>query len=370
MNQTPFQIHRSGYEQWRRCRRRFYFDYLATLPGAHESTPKGLASTRSSPDLAIGSAFHAAMESSLQKNSYSTGIERAVTEIRKSAEKEWSGCMLGYQDEATAYYEQMAHAMAWVAHYLVAPIILDRFTVHYTEKELPPIQFEKYPGLEMASRPDAILEDVTGDIVLASWKTCSSVSSELERAVFYDTQGLSESACFYMVTGKWPSVQMVYVVKGRRIAKDVPFVRYEGPLTRAYRKEYAKGGVAISPKYTNGWEKVNVFDLPSGPEAYWKEHFLSNPFPEYLPYFMPPAANRSKKRAMDWLKNNIFPDMHSAINRPHSLEHFPADESLDACFAFGVECGWRDACHELIQISEIPNIGPRIPHHERDTNDD
>lgn len=360
----PHQIDRSGYELWRKCPRKFFFERIAKLtPDAPYS---GLVSSRMSPDLELGTSFHIAMELALKGE----GLERCMAAAKESITKAgisgrtWSGCSDGYQDDATSYYEKLAEGMAWVAQRMAVPHLLRLYSLLDTEVELLPYTLDTYPHLIMASRPDAVFTDVTGAHVLGSWKTCSSYSQKLAMAAIYDVQGISESISYHVMTGIWPSVQMVYAVKGTRVKKDVPFIKYDGPLTRAYFKEYAKGGTAWSPRYTGGWEKRSTSEYPGGALAYWETVLMDPLNLDNLPYHIPPAQTRSLTRSQQWLEQNLFPAMNAAYARPAVMEAFPAEESVDSCHAYGGECFWRGPCTGLVQINEVPNLTYRTPHHK------
>jgi hypothetical protein len=361
---SMIQIDRSGYELWRRCPRRFFFERIAKL--TPDAPYQGITSSRLSPDLELGTAYHFAMELALKGEGYVACKEAAVSSIEKAglSGREWAGASIGYHQEATDYYKFVASGLAWVAATLAAPHLLRMYTLQSTEPELAPYSLDTYPNLAMASRPDAVFTDVTGGHILGSWKTCSTYSQKLALAALYDTQGLSESVSYHVMTGVWPSVQMVYAIKGKREKKNVPYVMYDGPLTRAYFKEYVKGGSSWSPRYTSGWTKRPTSDYPGGPLLYWETVLLDPLNMEHLPYSIPPVQTRSMERAYQWLTNNLFPAMHAAYSRPPVMEAFHAEESVDSCYAYSTECFWRGTCHNLIQISDIPNLTHRTPHHK------
>jgi hypothetical protein len=366
------QLHRSGYITRRICRRLYWFKYIAKLDPSSTTEVGGIQFNKSSPDLAIGSAVHAAMEYALSgKGTMEELTAAAFPILEDAARKGWSGCSPGYEQEALDHYKLVTQGMCWVIKTFVMRQISAQYMITAIEREAAPLTHPDFPGYYFVSRPDAEGEDNLGTPVVFSWKTCSSYTDNDKETAKYDEQGLTESYSYYLRTGKWPIVQMIYLVKGRRVKKDVPFVQYHGPLTQVYKKIYAKtGDTSYSPKYTSGWEKISTLDYPGGIERYYENCLMLAAATDVVLYAVPMAVQRRLDHAEE-LVGQIFKDLHESHSLPATdMSAHPADRSKNSCHAYQFECSFKKVCDGDLRLNDLINIEPRVPHHKGELVDD
>lgn len=365
------QLHRSGYLTRRTCRRRYFFQYMAKLDPASETEVGGIQFAKASPDLAIGSAIHAAMEYALSGKvtmEELTFVSNAILEAEHK--RGWSGCTPGYEDAALAHYKLVVQGMCWVIKTFVMRQISAQYQITAIEREASPLTHPDYPGYYFVSRPDAEGEDAIGNPVIFSWKTCSGYGDREKSTSQYDEQGLTESYSYYLRTDKWPIVQMIYLVKGRRVTKDLPFVQYHGPLTRMYRKVYVKDGkVSYAVKYTSGWDSLSILDYPGGVMRYYDEQLLMAASTDTVVYAVPVAVQRRLEHAEE-LVHQLFHDLHQSHSYGQDMAAHPADRGAESCHKYKFECSYKQVCDGDVRLTDLVNIEPRVPHHKEEFIDD
>ena len=368
---NPIPIHRSGLLDLRRCPRYYFYRYLSSPSGTFSlSTPSlGLDSALSNPDLVIGSAIHKALEVALLGQSTQSEMEAAAFPIlTEAAQKGWSMCNLGFEEEATAHYRQILRGMIWLCRRQILPYISSRYQVIETEKEMDPLILQ-HPTSSLyyafQSRIDGVLRELgSNHPVLLSWKSCATYTSELSRNVEFDDQGLSESLAFYHSTGEWPSVLMPYIAKGRKERGITPFKTFSGIWSTLYTR-----GLETTPSYRKGWDKTSVAaHFGPGDLDYWDSLLLQDPtlFDDY--WATPPVTTRSPHQAEEWLHWAIedFDRWYSrAIStptlHPESFAPYPS-----GTLSYKRVCTYHDTCKGLIPLSSLVEQGrfvPRDPHH-------
>jgi len=361
------QLHRSGYLARRTCRRLYFFKYMAKLDPDCTTEVGGVQPRLASPDLAIGSAAHVAMEYALSgKGTMGEMTAAAYRVLEEEGARGWAGCTPGAEAAALEHYKLVVRGICWTIQTFVMPQLSALYMITAIEREAAPLLHPGYPGYYFVSRPDAEGEDSLGNPVIFSWKTCSSYGDREKTTALYDEQGLTESYSYFLREGKWPVVQMIYLVKGRRVWKDLPFIQYQGPLTRVYRKVYAKDGkVAYSPKYTAGWESISILDYPGGPDAYYVEQLLLAASTDTVVYAVPPAVQRRQSHAEE-LVHQIFADLDQSHRAGLEMSAHPADRGNESCHKYKFECSFLPVCNGDARLTDLVNIEPRVPHHKGD----
>ena len=263
----------------------------------------------------------------------------------------------------------LAEALVRLLHMRVVPAMLrEGWTIppEWLERE---IRKPLSSGIDFMARVDGLLVREDEEAVL-SWKTAASVDKRKLKDARIDMQGLSESWALESVLGHYPlGVQMVYVVKGRRLPdrkipgqwnQHSPLIRgwqFKGDDNWAWAFEWQESdslsGEIATKRLGKGWHPMTVSeDYPGGIQQWMWDldkgmiqpeagDCLDQQFVLPVPQFRKPADIER------WVKQVTAQEMLVAMNSATGAEY------LDNCFPqythsceYPSHCGFSELCWE------------------------
>ncbi len=392
-----------------KCPRARYLQY--------HSQNTGIVSSKLIISLSTGIAVHNGVAVILKTGDIEQAVSIAIAEYTEEVHKKQLDIEQN-ENQLFVFNEQKAliEALIRIYFHIQYPKLLSEYEVLEVEKEilytLVPSNHKvtydgdightilnKYDGITLMSKPDAILRDKsTNSLVVYSLKTSSSWTETNEKSAKYDDQGISELIAVESIyNGEVEAIKMDYLIKGQRSwVKDSesllgskkkiqssflvhPYM-YDGGFTTTYSLKYTRA---------KGWKRVNIWEEISIKE--WVD-FLINDHYEYLTgeaedsnskiIVSPACYIREPEDIENWKEQVIEQEIRIERNLNEIRKYSPnlvGPRELDKehrtrlnryfkqerseCYNYGRYCYYVDVCWEGLTTKDEKFMA-REPHHD------
>ncbi len=354
---------RSAVEAFRRCRRKYFYQY------AYQGT--GFVSPRVYEAPTLGSALHIGMPLILQSEGKAPAVKAAVDAALSYWQEETKHGFLDVEEMETVAHQEEGEALiegmlrAWNRSRRVR--FLEEYRPLYTEEEFDLVLS---PEVCFDSRPDLIVEDILGRLWVIDWKSVSRAydwGSRFKREPQSYTQPhvaearLGRPIHGTIYEGLWKGNSSGSIlIRGVRNTKTGAYSPYASDAKRADFERF------------NVWN--HRFDLQGSmtPIEYWvnwlpeeivRDQFLT---PQPIPFEKEHAAEffRTTLQLTEQIQETLEDYQEEVIPIDHVLDFFYPSESDWNCQG----CQYESNCWSGVDITRLikeKKLVPRKDHHAK-----